>query len=129
MSVPMRTLADLFRTGLANGLGPERILYPTKAGYRSLGADEFESRVRRAAAAMAGRGLRPGDRVALLSYNRPEWAIVDYAAQLIGAVTVPLYSTATPDQVGFILSDSGSKLVFAEDAGQLAKVGPGRESV
>jgi long-chain acyl-CoA synthetase len=125
----MRTLADLFRTGLANRRGPDRILHPAKDGYRSLDADEFESRVHRAAGAMAARGIRPGDRVALISYNRPEWAIVDYAAHLIGAVTVPLYSTSTPDQVGFILSDSGSKLVFAEDAQQLAKAGSGRDVV
>jgi long-chain acyl-CoA synthetase len=77
---------------------------------------------------MAARGIKPGDRVALISYNRPEWAIVDYAAQLIGAVTVPLYSTCTPDQAQFILSDSGSKLVFAENAEQLAKAG-GRDAV
>ncbi|HTF55870.1 MAG TPA: long-chain fatty acid--CoA ligase, partial [Planctomycetota bacterium] len=83
----------------------------------------------RCAAALAARGVRPGDRIALLSYNRPEWAIVDYAAQLIGAVTVPLYATSTPDQVAFILSDSGAKLTFAENAEQLAKLGPGLDAV
>ncbi len=124
----MRTLADLFRTGLDAGRGRARILHPTKEGYRSLTAEEIEFRVHRAAAALVARGIRPGDRVALLSYNRPEWAIADYAAQLIGAVTVPLYSTLTPDQAGFILSDSGAKLVFAENAEQLAKVKPGLET-
>lgn len=125
----MRTLADLFRTGLDAGRGRNRILYPTKDGYRSLSADEIESRVRRAAAAMAARGIKPGDRVALISYNRPEWAIAEYGAQLIGAVTVPLYSTSTEEQTGFILSDSGAKLVFAADAAQLAKIGGDRETV
>jgi len=125
----MRTLADLFRTGLKAAPGPGRILYPSGGTYRSLGADEIESRVTRCAAALAARGLRPGDRIALLSYNRPEWAIVDYAAQLIGAVTVPLYATSTPDQADFILSDSGAKLTFVEDEAQLAKLEPGRDAI
>jgi long-chain acyl-CoA synthetase len=125
----MRTLADLFRAGLDAGRGPGRILYPSGGTYRALGADEIEARVARCATALAARGVRPGDRIALLSYNRPEWAIVDYAAQRIGAVTVPLYSTLPPDQVEFILADSGAKLVFAENAAQLAKLGPGRDAV
>jgi len=129
MSFPMRTLGDLFRAGLAAGRGRDRILYPAKGGYRSLRTEEIEFRVQRAAAALVAHGVRPGDRVALISYNRPEWAIAEYAAQLIGAVTVPLYSTLTPDQAGFILSDSGAKFVFAENAEQRAKVTPGLETV
>ncbi|HKS16058.1 MAG TPA: long-chain fatty acid--CoA ligase [Planctomycetota bacterium] len=125
----MRTLADLFRKGLDAGRGRNRILFPTRDGYRPLTGEEVESRVHRAASAMAARGIKPGDRVALISYNRPEWAIAEYAAQLIGAVTVPLYATSTAEQAGFILSDSGSKLVFAENAEQLAKIGPGRDAV
>src|SRR5262245_53579993 len=129
MSFPMRTLGDLFRTGLDAGRGRDRILYPATEGYRALRAEEIESRVHRAAAALAARGLKPGDRVALVSYNRPEWAIAEYGAQLIGAVTVPLYSTLTADQARFILKDSGAKFVFAENAEQLAKIGPGLDPV
>jgi len=125
----MRTLGDLFRTGLDAGRGRDRILYPSKEGYKSLRAEEIESRVNRAAAALAARGLKAGDRVALISYNRPEWMLAEYASQLIGAVTVPLYSTLTADQARFILEDSGAKLVFAENAEQLAKVGPGLPTV
>ena len=129
MSFPMRTLADLFRTGLDRSRGRNPILHPSKDGYRAMSGADLESRVHRAAAALAARGVKPGDRVALISYNRPEWAIVDYASHLIGAVTVPLYATSTADQAGFILSDSGAVIVFAENAEQLAKVGPGRATV
>ena len=125
----MRTLGDLFRTGLEAGRGRDRFLFPTKAGYQALRTEEIQFRVHRAAAALAAHGIRPGDRVALVSYNRPEWAIAEYAAQLVGAVTVPLYSTLTPEQAAFILSDSGAKLVFAENAEQLAKIPPGLETV
>jgi long-chain acyl-CoA synthetase len=129
MSVPMRTLGDLFRAGLDAGRGRPRILHPSKEGYLSITAEEVESRVLRAAAALAARGIKAGDRVALISYNRPEWAIVDYASQLIGAVTVPLYATSTAEQVEFILADSGAKLVFAENEEQRAKVAKGRDVV
>src|SRR5688572_26797210 len=129
MSSPMRTLGDLFRTGLDAGRGRPRLLYPTKDGYRSFDTREVESRVHRAAAALAARGVKAGDRVALISYNRPEWAFVDYASQLIGAITVPLYSTSTADQAAFILQDSGARIVFAENAEQLAKAGTGRDVI
>jgi long-chain acyl-CoA synthetase len=61
-------------------------------------------------------GVRPGDRVAILSENRPEWAIVDLATQWIGAVNVALYATLPPDQVRYILQDSGST-VFVVSTG------------
>jgi len=129
MSFPPRTLADVFRTGLEAGRGRVRMQYPTPKGYQSLSAEEIESRVHRAASALVAKGLKPGDRIALISYNRPEWAIVDYAAHLAGLVTVPLYSTSTAEQAEFILADSGSKLAFVENDEQAAKVGPGRETV
>ncbi len=63
--------------------------------------------------AMAGyfhsRGVRPGDRVAILSENRPEWAITDLATQILGAVNVSIYTSLPADQVQYILKDSGSK--------------------
>jgi len=61
-------------------------------------------------------GIGPGDRVAILSENRPEWAVVDLATQLIGAVNVALYATLPPDQVQYILADSGST-VFVVSTG------------
>src|SRR6185295_12253633 len=63
-----------------------------------------------------------GDRVAILSYNRVEWAIADFACQILGAADVPIYSTLPADQVAYILQDSGAKAIFAENADQVAKV-------
>jgi long-chain acyl-CoA synthetase len=56
-------------------------------------------------------GIQRGDRVAILSENRPEWTITDFAALAIGAVTVPIYSTQTGDQTSYILNDSGARVI------------------
>ncbi len=60
-------------------------------------------------------GIRPGDKVALISSNRNEWNIVDFATQILGAVLVPIYPTITIDDYAFIFKDSGSKIIFAEN--------------
>jgi long-chain acyl-CoA synthetase len=74
-----------------------------------ISADEFTTRVRRIALGLADAGIRPGDRVGLISENRPEWSITDLAILSAGAVTVPLYTTQSVDQIEFILRDSGAR--------------------
>jgi long-chain acyl-CoA synthetase len=59
-------------------------------------------------------GVAPGDRVALLSRTRYEWTLLDYAIGAVGGVTVPIYETSSPDQVGWILSDSGATVAVVE---------------
>ena len=77
----------------------------------------------------AGTGHRAqGDRVALLSENRPEWVIADLAVLATGAVTVPIYPTIPASQVSHILSDSGAKAIIASDAKQMAKALASREN-
>ena len=73
------------------------------------------------------RGLRKweigrGDRVAILSENRPEWTIADFASLLIGAVTVPIYATLTAEQTAYILRDSGARVIFVSSEAQLQKI-------
>jgi long-chain acyl-CoA synthetase len=67
-------------------------------------------------------GIVAGDRVAILSENRPEWPMTDFACQLIGAVAVPVYSTLTAEQTCFILQDAGCRIVFVSSEQQLRKV-------
>ena len=75
-------------------------------------AETFVARVRHVALGLASLGIKAGDRVALLSENRPEWSITDLAILSIGAVNVPIYTTQAVDQVRFILSDSGARALF-----------------
>ena len=67
-------------------------------------------------------GVRKGDRVAILSENRPEWTIADFATLSLGAVTVPVYSTQTAEQTAFILNDSGARVIAVSTQNQLEKV-------
>jgi len=70
--------------------------------------------VRDTARGLIAEGVRAGDRVAIFSATRYEWAIVDFAILSIGAVTVPIYETSSAEQVRFVLSDSGAVAAFAE---------------
>lgn len=74
--------------------------------------DVLESRVQSMAGFLHAKGIRKGDRVAILSENRPEWLIADLATQLLGAINVSLYTSLPSPQVEYILKDSGSKLFF-----------------
>src|SRR6202162_3046650 len=67
-------------------------------------------------------GVRKGDRVAILSENRPEWTITDFAVLALGAVTVPIYATQTAEQTGFVLNNSGARVVAVSTKNQLEKV-------
>ncbi len=82
---------------------------------------EVLHRARAVAAGLAALGIAPGDRVGLLSENRPEWAIADYGCLLSGVIDVPVYPTLIASQVGFILDNAGARLVFASSREQVDK--------
>jgi len=67
-------------------------------------------------------GIAKGDRVAILSENRPEWTMADFACLLIGAVVVPIYATLTDEQTAYILRDAGVRAVFVSSQKQLQKI-------
>jgi long-chain acyl-CoA synthetase len=91
-------------------------------GWRDTSYEEAADAVGRIAGWLLGRGTAPGDRIAILSENRPEWALADYAALCIGAVTVPVYPTLPADQVAHILDDAQAGGVIVSNASQLDKV-------
>ncbi len=67
-------------------------------------------------------GIGRGDRVAILSENRPEWAYADFAAMLLGAASVPIYPTLTAEQTAYVLRDSGARVLFVSTLTHLEKV-------
>jgi len=77
-------------------------------------AGEFQADVVTVARGLVARGIEAGDRVAIMSRTRYEWTLLDFAAWAVGAVVVPVYETSSPDQVRWILADSGARLVVVE---------------
>lgn len=90
--------------------------------------DEFVWRVRRVASGLAAIGIKRGDRVALISENRAEWTLADLAILSLGAINVPIYTTQAPDQVGFILQDSGARALFVSGRRVYKHAKPGIEA-
>lgn len=81
----------------------------------SISAETFVERVRNVALGLAELGIKPGDRIALLSENRPEWSIADLAILSLGAINVPIYTTQAVDQIRYILTDSGTRAIFVSN--------------
>lgn len=75
---------------------------------------EFAAQVRAVAKGLVATGVRPGDRVGLMSRTRYEWTLVDFAIWMAGGVTVPIYETSSAEQVSWILSDSAATTVVVE---------------
>ena len=90
-------------------------------GSRSSSA-ELYGRVRALADVLRGWGLGKGDRVAIISENRWEWPVTDFATLAIGGVDVPLYPTLTPEQIGYMLRDSGAKVAVVSSQEQYEKL-------
>jgi long-chain acyl-CoA synthetase len=84
---------------------------------------EYGTAVQKAARAMIASGIEAGDRVAILSYNTPEWVIFDVAAMAIGAVPVGIYFSSSDMEIAELLERSGARIVLAQTAAQIASVG------
>jgi long-chain acyl-CoA synthetase len=95
-------------------LAPEAVALRAHGSPVTITWREYAARVRRLAAAMAARGVRHGDPIALMMDNRPEFHLVDTAAIHLGAVPFSVYNTSSPDQIAHVVANSGAKLVFAE---------------
>ncbi|GAB4082929.1 long-chain fatty acid--CoA ligase [Modestobacter muralis] len=77
---------------------------------------QFAAEVAGVAKGLVAGGVQPGDRVALLARTRYEWTVLDFAIWTAGAVVVPVYETSSPDQVAWVLADSGARAVVVETA-------------
>jgi long-chain acyl-CoA synthetase len=90
--------------------------------WRDVTAGSFLDQVRGVARGLCASGIRPGDRVGLLSRSRYEWTLLDYAIWYAGAASVPLYETSSAEQVEWILRDCGARALVVETADHAARV-------
>jgi long-chain acyl-CoA synthetase len=119
MATPsVRTLSELFLKA-ASYNKPDCLQSKVGGTYQPMSTAELVDRVRRLSKALLELGVKPGDRVALMSENGPHWPTVDFATLCIGAVLVPIYPTLLPDQAAYIANNCGAKVVFAETAAHL----------
>jgi long-chain acyl-CoA synthetase len=115
------TLNDIFFAAVERNLDCI-MLYKEDGKWLPIVSREFGQGVARTARALQGWGVQSGDRIAILSENRPEWPMADMATLLLGAVTVPLYTTLTAEQTAFVLTDAGCRAIFLSTGQQLRKI-------
>jgi len=116
-----RTLNDIF-FAIVSRNQPRVVLFRQSMGWIPVSASEYSRNVLGVADALQRWNIRRGDRVAILSENRPEWTVADFACLLQGVVSVPIYSTLTDIQTAYLLRDSGCRAVFVSSEHQLQKV-------
>lgn len=119
---PAVSLARMFYDRVAATPDLEAFRFPADEGWQSVTWRQTGETVRTLAAGLLALGIRPEERVAILSNTRVEWLEADLAVMCAGAATTTVYPTTTADDVAFILADSGSRVVFAEDDTQIAKL-------
>jgi long-chain acyl-CoA synthetase len=117
----LATLNDIFFAATERNLD-RAMLYRDAGKWLPISSSDFRSKVAATGGALQEWGIHKGDRVAILSENRPEWSIADFAILLLGAITVPVYATLTPEQTAYALRDSGSSVIFVSTEHQLRKV-------
>ncbi|TQL78945.1 long-chain acyl-CoA synthetase [Stackebrandtia endophytica] len=95
---------------------PNDLLFavPSGSGWRDITTTQFRDEVVEVAKGLAAAGIKPGDRVGLMSRTRYEWTVLDYAIWVAGAVTVPVYDTSSAEQIHWILSDSEAVAIITE---------------
>ncbi len=105
------------------------ILHKKDGQYTPISYRDFGEAVETLTHGLATVGLRPGDRIAILSDNRPEWPQTDFAIFALRGVTVPIYQTLPPNQIAYILNDAGVRAIFVDSPQQYQKIAQIRKDV
>lgn len=113
----LRTNANRFKDGIAQR-------YKSDGEWKDISYGELGQKVRLVAQGLASKGIEKGDKVAILSENRPEWAACDFGIQSAGAIVVPVYPTLIGKQIEYILRNSDSKILIASNSEQVGKILP-----
>jgi long-chain acyl-CoA synthetase len=120
--VPFSTLNELFGR-IASAANPRAILWQDDfAQWQPISSDQIYQRVRALAHAFLSWGAQKGDRIAIISENRWEWAITDFATLSIGAADVPIYPTQTGEQMAALMRDAGSRIAVVSTRQQFDKL-------
>ena len=117
----INTLADIFFTSIAHDL-ERHVIFKRGSAWQVISSRQLYGYVATLAKILKQWGIHKGDRIAILSENRPEWMIADFACVTTGIIDVPIYATLTADQTLYLLQNSGARVVFVSTLEQLRKV-------
>lgn len=123
------TLNRLFLDAVEQYDRPDALQYKEQGRYVPISHKEVAARVRHAARGLKKLGIARGDRIAILSENRPEWAIADFACLSAGFADVPIYSALPADQITYIVRDAGCVAVFVSSKLQAQKIASMRDEL
>ena len=118
----IKTLNELFLQAAATHAKPDCFLFKSEGRYQGVSSQDALRKAAALAAGLSRLGVGRGDRVAILSENRVEWALTDYALLGLGAIAVPIFTTLLEPDIEYILRDSGAKGIVLATEAQLAKV-------
>jgi long-chain acyl-CoA synthetase len=123
------SVGAMFFDRVAATPGHEAYRYPVGGEWRSVSWAETGERVTRIAAGLIALGVEPEQRVAIASGTSYTWIVADLAIMSAGAATTTVYPSTIADEVGYIVADSDSRVVFAEDDAQVAKLRAQRAAI
>jgi long-chain acyl-CoA synthetase len=118
----IQTVCDVFYRSVDTYRKAEHLKHRRDGTWRAVSSEELRAAVEETSMGLRALGVGKGDKVAILSENRPEWAFADLATLCSGAADATVYPTLTAAQVLYILDDSESNVVFVSTAAQAAKV-------
>jgi long-chain acyl-CoA synthetase len=118
------TLTELLANTLKSFPKDDLMLVKKAGAYVPISTREFGNAVTELCLGLNSLGFRAGDKLCLLSENRPEWVMTDFATLCAGGLTVPIYTTLVPDQIHYIIDDSDASVVVVSNADHWKKVEP-----
>ncbi len=128
--MPVQTLSELFLTAVHDFPRPDLFSYRNKSGkYVHVSSEEAHRQVRALRYGLRSLGNKKGQKVAILSENRVEWAVCDLACHCAGIVTVPIYPTLMSNTIEYILKDCEPTTIFVSNEEQAAKIHSIRENL
>jgi long-chain acyl-CoA synthetase len=117
-----QTITAAFENSVSKHALRPALQHKTHSGWQTLSYAEFGAERQRFASALLELGTGFGDRVALLSENRPEWVIADQGILMAGCATVPVYPTLTGPQCAYVINDSGARILVLSNEAHLDKI-------
>ena len=116
------TLSQLFLNTINIYPKDDLMLYKKEGRYLPISTEEFGQRVKFIGLGLKTLGIEAGDKLIILSENRPEWVMTDLANICLGGVTVPIYTSLVPEQIKYIIDDSDAKIVVCSNSGLWQKI-------